>query len=153
MNKNISVPFVAPVTSWLTQIRFRSLRVRLALWGLVLLGITQIIVSIVLYVAISTWLEDEVNNNLVLTVNQIALVLYAPEEPSIPLDLVDARSQLNNRNNLVTQSFVRRQHFFVRLIDLSDGTVLASTTDSYLPAPQTQIIQARFDTVFFSDND
>src|SRR5262245_8799819 len=115
MKKNISVPFVAQATSWLTQIRFRSLHVRLALWGLLLLGITQIVVSIVLYAAVSIWLEDEVNNNLILTVNQIALVLYAPEEPNVPIDFADARLQLSNTsNNLATQSFARNKHFFVR---------------------------------------
>lgn len=125
----------------------------MALWGLLLLGIIQIIVSIILYLAISTWLEDAVNDNLVLTVNQIALVFYTPDEPQNPLDIADARSQLTNNSNIATQSFLRDQHFFVRLIDLSNSTVLASSADNNLPAPRTQVIPASFDTFSFYEND
>ena len=125
----------------------------MALWGLLLLGVIQIVVSSLLYVAISTWLEDEVNNNLVLTANQIALVLYTPDDPKNPLDIVDARLQLTNNNNLATQTFLRSQLFFVRLIDLSNNEVLASSADYNLPASQTPVMQTRFDTVLFHEND
>ncbi len=125
----------------------------MALWGLLLLGVIQIVVSIVLYVAISTWLEDEVNNNLVLTANQIALVFYTADDPKNPLDVADARLQLTNNSNIATQTFLRGQHFFVRLIDLSNSAVLASSADDNLPAPQTGVFQAHFDTESFYEND
>jgi heavy metal sensor kinase len=146
MKKNISAPFAAPATNWLTQIRLRSLRVRLALWGLLLLGLTQIIVSIVLFMAISTWLEGQVNNNLLLTANQIASVLYDPEDIQNPLDVADVRLQLAD-NNIATQSFLRDRLFFVRLIDVSNGAILAASADYAVPVTPSQMIKTHFETV------
>jgi heavy metal sensor kinase len=152
MKKNIFVPFAVRATSWLTRIKFRSLRVRLALWGLLLLGITQVIVSIVLYIAISTWLEDQVNNNLLLTANQIATVLYDPEDIQNPLDVAEVRLQLSD-NNIATQSFLRDQLFFVRLIDISNGDILAASADYGVPVTLSEIIDTHFETVDVPEDD
>ncbi|MBZ0283126.1 MAG: HAMP domain-containing protein [Anaerolineae bacterium] len=153
MKKNISAPFAAQAISWLTQIRFRSLRIRLALWGLLLLGVIQIIMSIVLYIAISTWLEGQVNNNLLLTANQIASVLYDPEDIQNPIDVADLRLQLAG-NNIATQSFLSDQLFFVRLIDVSSGDILAASADYKVPVTFSQIIDTHFETVGVpEDND
>ena len=135
---------------WLTRIGPRSLRVRLALWGLLLLGLTQVVVSIVLYVAISVWLENQVDSNLLLTATQVASVLRDPDEPRNPLDLADIQLQLANTGNIATQSFLRDQMFFVRLVDLSTGTILATSAEFATLVGHTRPGQAYFQTISFS---
>lgn len=102
--------------------------------------------SIVLYIAISTWLENQVNNNLLLTANQIASVLYDPEDIQNPLDVADVRLKLAD-NNIATRSFLRDQLFFVRLIDVSNGHILAASADYDVPVTLSQIIETHFETV------
>jgi heavy metal sensor kinase len=148
MKKNISALFAARATSWLTLLKLRSLRVRLALWTLLLLSVTQIVVSVVLYFAISTWLEDQVNRSLLLTATQVSSLLYDPEDIQNPLDIADIRLQLTF-DNIATKSFLRSQLFFVRLIDLSTRTVLATSTTydvpvSYQPGSQTSFATLSF---------
>ncbi|MCI0710270.1 MAG: hypothetical protein L0154_08920, partial [Chloroflexi bacterium] len=108
--------------------------------------------SIVLYIAISTWLEDQVNNNLLLTANQIASVLYDPEDIQNPLDVADVRLQLSD-NNIATQSFLRDQLFFVRLIDVSNGDILAASADYGVPVTLSEIIDTHFETVDVPEDD
>ncbi len=124
----------------------------MALWGLLLLGVTQVIVSIVLYLAISTWLENQVNSNLLLTANQVASVLYDPEDIENPLDIADVRLQLAD-HNIATQSFLRDQLFFVRLIDISSGDILATSADYDIPVTTSQANETSYETVGFLEND
>lgn len=120
---------------------------RLALWGLFLFGITQVIVSITLYVAISTWLENQVNNNLSLTATQVSSVLYDAEEPPDFLDLTDVNVQLANNDSIATQSFLRDQLFFVRLVSVSDANIIGTSVDYTIPVEQQSLKYEHFDTV------
>jgi heavy metal sensor kinase len=122
------------------------------LWGLLLLGTAQIIVSLVLYAAISGWLEAQVNRSLLLTATQVSSVLYDPEDSHQPLDIADVRLQLAD-HNIATQSYLRDQLFFVRLIDLSSGAILASSVDYAIPVTPAQLRGTRFDTLAFPKGD
>jgi heavy metal sensor kinase len=124
----------------------------LALWGLLLLSVTQIIIGVMLYGAISAWLEAQVNGNLLLTAAQVASVLYDSEDVGNSLDIVDVQLQLAG-TNFATESFLRDQLFFVRLIDLSNGTVLASSAEYNLPALDARGDEAYFETVVFDNLD
>ncbi|MBL8154034.1 MAG: heavy metal sensor histidine kinase [Anaerolineae bacterium] len=135
----------------MTRIRLRSLRVRLALWGLLLLGVIQVFVSLVLVVAISTWLEDQINNNLLLTANQIASVLYDPEDLQNPLDVADVSLQMVD-NSIATRSFLRDQRFFVRLLDTTTGEILAASADYAVPVNLARISDTHFETTVIPDD-
>src|SRR5688572_28378903 len=82
MKKNTFTPFGEPGISWWSRITLRSLRVRLALWALFLLGATQAIMAVILYVVVSLWLQNQVDNNLLLTAAQVSSVLHDTEEPN-----------------------------------------------------------------------
>lgn len=125
------------------------MRVRLALWGLVLLGIAQVVVSSVLYVAISTWLEDQVNSNLLLTATQVSSVMYSADDPQSPLDVADTQLQFAGSTTIATQGFLNEQLFFVRLIDRTDGTVQAATADYGIPVFTGSGDESYFETVTF----
>lgn len=98
-----------------------------------------------LAVAISTWLEDQINNNLLLTANQIASVLYDPEDLQNPLDVTDVSVKLAD-SSLLTQSFLRDQRFFVRLVDITTGAILAASADYGVPVTLAQISETHFET-------
>ena len=147
MKKNMFAQFVAPDINWRIPITPRSLRLRLALWALLLLGITQFVVSGILFVFISTWLEKQVDNNLLLTATQVSSVLYDPDQPQNTLDTEDISFQFT-ADSIATQSFLRDQLFFVRLVDRSTGTILAASVDYDIPiSSQSLSAEARFDTV------
>ncbi len=151
MKKNTFALFVAPGINWRITITPRSLRLRLALWALLLLGVTQFVVSAILFVSISAWLEKQVDNNLLLTATQVSSVLYDPDQPQNTLDTEDISFQFT-AESIATQSFLRDQLFFVRLIDRSTGTILAASVDYDIPiSSQSLSAEARFDTVGFDD--
>jgi len=115
----------------------------------VLLGITQVIVSAVLYSAISSWLENQVDSNLLLTATQVSSVLYDAEDSKLVLE--DINLQLSG-GNIVTQSFLRDQLFFVRVVERSSGAIVADSADYHIPVTaQMRSPIARFDTVDFGD--
>lgn len=128
--------------------KFRSLRVRLALWALLLLGVTQAVVSGVLYVSISTWLENQVDSNLLLTGTQVSSVLYDAEDA---LDMEDIN--LFADGNIATQSFLRDQLFFARLIERSSGAIVAASADYDIPVTSQTLSAASFETVDFRDDE
>lgn len=125
---------------------------RLALWGLLLFGVMQIVVSVVVFVAISTWLGDQVDDNLLLTATQVSSVLYDPEDAQNPLDIADVQLQLAD-NNVATQSFLTDKLFFVRLIDLATGEVLVSSAAYDVPVSANQLSGTTFETVRFAEED
>ncbi len=122
------------------------MRVRLALWALLLLGLAQIGISILIYLAISGWLEDQVNRSLLLTASQVAGILYDPDDPRSSLDIADVRRQLAN-DDITSLSFLREQGFFVRLVDMVNARVVAASADYAIPAPHGQMSQPTFETV------
>lgn len=142
---------MAQATNWLTQIAPRSLRFRLALWGLLLLGITQVVISSVLYAAISTWLEDQVNDNLRLTAAQVSSVIFDPDEPQGPIDIADVRLQFQSSGNIAAESFLGDRLFFVRLVDLVEDTVIATSADYDLPIEVTEIDEESLETIWLGE--
>ncbi len=127
-----------------------SLRVRLAVWGLVLFGSVQIAMSGGVYIAISAWLENEVASNLMLTAAQVSAILYDPEEPPYYLDIQDVRLQLTN-SNIATQTFLRDQMFFIRLLDTTNRRLVDASADYAIPLPPALVQHAYFDTVWLRD--
>ncbi len=111
----------------------------------------QVGISLILYLAISGWLEDQVNNTLRLTGNQVSLLLYNADEPQNPVDLEDVQAQLAN-DDLATQSFLREKRFFIRLIDQTTGDILGSSADFTLPVtPLPATGEAVFTTLPWSE--
>ena len=131
-------------------ISFKNLRVRLALWGLLLLGLTQITASFVQYGAISTWLEDQINSNLLLIATQVTTVIYDPEEPDQPLDIEDIQLQFGDNSGIATRIFLEEKRFFVRVIDTNQQSILARTTEHDFPVLVSQIDEPIFETVSFN---
>jgi len=108
------------------QIRNSSLRVRLALWSLLLLGSTQIVVGIFFYVLTSKWLESQVDENLLVAATQIASVL------SEQIDPFDFAFEFNS-GDPGALAILRDRMFFVRLIDRSSGDIVGSSANYQLP--------------------
>lgn len=151
MTRNIFAPFAGRVINWRTLITLRSLRLRLALWALLLLGITQVIVSAVLYTSISSWLENQVDSNLLLTATQVSSVLYDAEDATLVLE--DVNLQLSG-GNIATQSFLRDQLFFVRVLERSTGAIVGDSADYAIPVTtQARSTTAQFETLNFLDID
>lgn len=140
-------------TNWLTQLTFNSLRVRLALWALILLGITQIIVGGAVYFAILTWLEDQIDTNLQLTASQIASVLYDAEADGTEQSFQSNEPLFQGANdNPITQALLHDEVFFVRLVDLTEGTVVESSVSYLIPLPEQSITgDSHFDTIKVSE--
>lgn len=137
-------------TNWLTQLTFNSLRVRLALWALVLLGITQIIVGAVVYFSISAWLIDQVDTNLQVTASQIASVLSDGDSDDAEhyFDSSDESIFQNGDDNLITQALHHEEVFFVRLVDLQAGRVVESSVNLPIDLPPQSLTgETRFDTI------
>lgn len=99
-----------------------------------------------IYIAISTWLENQVNDSLRLTATQVASVFYDVEAPQNPLDIADVRLQLES-GGLAAQSFLRDRLFFIRLIDPSEQIVLAASADYGIPPSPARSDAASYDTV------
>jgi len=136
----------------LTHLTIRSLRVRLALWGLLLLGVTQTVISVLIYIAVSTWLADQVDGNLRVTAAQVAAVLYDPEDVQNPLDIADVQLQFMDSASILTQTYLRDQQFFVRLVDTLGGLVIAASVND-APAVGVELpLATRFETVNRADD-
>ena len=136
----------------MTHLTIRSLRVRLALWGLLLLGVTQTVISVLIYIAVSTWLADQVDGNLRVTAAQVAAVLYDPEDVQNPLDIADVQLQFMDSASILTQTYLRDQQFFVRLVDTLGGLVIAASVND-APAVGVELpLATRFETVNRADD-
>jgi heavy metal sensor kinase len=151
MKKNTSPLFAAQATNWLTRIAPRSLRIRLALWGLLLLGTAQIMVSVVLHSAISTWLEEQVNTNLRLTAVQVSSVIFDPDEPQGSIDIEDVRLQFESSGNIAEESFLGDRFFFVRLVNIIDNTVIANSAGYDIPITRITNGGESFETVWLDE--
>lgn len=112
--------------------KFRSLRVRLALWALLLLGVAYIVMGFVFYTSNVVWLEGQVDHTLLVTASQIATVLTEDGETPDPGDL-KFQSDPANR---VLQTVLHDQLLFVRLIDRQNGPIVESSPDGD-PVPVT----------------
>lgn len=142
---------MAQVISWRTRITLRSLHVRLALWALLLLGATQLLVGGVLIVSLSGWLASQADNNLLVTASQIASVLFEADDPKNPIDSGKIKS-LFQQGNLASQTFLHEQLFLVRLVDNAAGTVIETSADYDLPlTAQSRTSTAYYETLPFTD--
>ncbi len=101
------------------------------LWALLLLCLTQLVVSVVFYVATSTWLLDQVDHSLLVTATQISTVI---SEQGNTLQSDHVNFQFDESTPTV-QAFLRDQHFFVRLIDRQSGLVLDASNPNDVPVP------------------
>ena len=122
----------------------RSLRVRLALWALLLLCLAQLIVSTVFFMLASQWLENQVDHTLFATSTQIATVI---SEQDNLLNAGNVNFQFDE-GSPASQAFLRGQHFFVRLVDLSTGAIIDTSAASDAPvSPASQSGQASYETL------
>lgn len=105
--------------------------------------------ALILFMTVSSWLQNQVDNQLLLTAAQVSSMLHDVEEPNAPID-VEELNFLFTEANVVTESFLREQMFFARLIHRASGMVITSSTNYQIPIVQ-QILssEARFDTVDF----
>lgn len=129
--------------------KFRSLRVRLALWALALLGTAYIMIAFLFYTSSTIWLEGQVDHTLVVTASQMAAMLTEDGESPGPGDLI-FQSDASNR---VIQTFLQEQMFFVRLIDQQTGKIIESSANYDVPTTrQSQGLTANYETLSPSGN-
>ena len=141
---------MAQVTSWWTRITFRSLHVRLALWALLLLGVTQLLVAGVLLVSLSAWLASQVDNNLLVTAVQVASIVFEEDNPQNPIDPGKIKT-LFAEGSLASQTYLKNQLFVVRLVDSSAGRLLETSANFDLPVT-AQADRPHYDTYTVSDS-
>lgn len=107
-------------------------------------------VSGILYAAISGWMENQIDNNLLLTATQVASVLYDPEDVLTPEDI---NLRLSSEN-LAAQRFLGDQLFFVRVLNRPDGYVVATSADNPVAiTANARSAIAQFETLAFEDGE
>ncbi len=99
--------------------KFRSLRVRLALLAALLLCLIQLVLSAAFYTFTSDWLLNQVDQSLMTTAAQVAAALDDGE----PMEAEDFQFGAGS------EAFLRERRFFIRVIDRGTGNIL-DTSDS-----------------------
>jgi heavy metal sensor kinase len=132
------------------HMKLRSLRVRLTLWVLFLLCLIQLGVSAIFYIGSSQWLQDQIDHSLYVTATQITTVI---SEEGDPLDQGDINFQFDE-GGIGTQSFLREQRFFVRLVEQSTGRIIETSTVNDVPVSTiSQSIDQSYETVHTANSD
>ncbi|MBL8134521.1 MAG: HAMP domain-containing protein [Anaerolineae bacterium] len=108
----------------------RSLRTRLSLWALLLFGATQAVISILIYLAITTWLSGQLENSLVLIAEQLAADFYNEDDPFHPLDMEEAAILLDTAGT-TPRVYLGEEPIYLRLIDLPGRRGLAQSPTIY----------------------
>jgi heavy metal sensor kinase len=122
MKTNTSAPYAAQAINWWIPIKPKSLRVRLALLAALLLCFIQLVLSAAFYTFTSSWLLNQIDQNLLTTATQVAASIQGDNEP---LENDDLEFEFVGDSE-VTTAFLQEQHFFIRAIELNTGEILNS---------------------------
>lgn len=123
-----SIPYADQATSWWTRIKPKSFRSRLAWLAACLLCLIQLVMSALFYSFTSSWLFNQVNQNLQTTAVQVAAAIQDDGE-MLEQDDIDFQFAGSSQ---ITNAFLRESEFFIRVIDTSSGDILSENMSTHV---------------------